>query len=72
MVVLVTTKKDEDPINNEGDRIFTTQHINFSSTQGQLITESNFGDFMIHVVRVTCKYEKDLRLNHCPMEGSYL
>ena len=40
MVVLVTTKKDDDPIKNEGDRIFTTLHINFSSTQGQLITQS--------------------------------
>ena len=40
MVVLVTCKKKEDPIKNEGARVFTTLYINFSDAQGQITLES--------------------------------
>ena len=36
MNVLVTCKYEEDPIKNEGARVFTTLYINFSDTQGQI------------------------------------
>ena len=39
MVVLVTCKNEEDPINNEGARVFTTLYINFSDAQGQITLE---------------------------------
>ena len=39
MVVLVTCKNEEDPIKNEGARVFTTYYINFSDTQGQITLE---------------------------------
>ena len=39
MVVLVTCKNEEDPIKNEGARVFTTLYINFSDTQGQITLE---------------------------------
>ena len=39
MVVLVTCK-NEDPIKNEGARVFTTLYINFSAAQGQITLES--------------------------------
>ena len=35
MIVLITCK-NEDPIKNEGARVFTTLYINFSDTQGQI------------------------------------
>ena len=35
MVVLVTCKNEDDPIKNEGARVFTTLYINFSDAQGQ-------------------------------------
>ena len=40
MVVLVICKNEEIPIKNEGARVFTTLHINFSDAQGQIIPES--------------------------------
>ena len=40
MVVLVTCKNEEDPIKNEGARVFTTLYIDFSDTQGQITLES--------------------------------
>ena len=40
MVVLVTCKYEEDPIKNEGARVFTTLYINFSDVQGQITLES--------------------------------
>ena len=40
MVVLVTCKNEEDPIKNEGARVFTTLYINFSDAQGQITLES--------------------------------
>ena len=36
MVALVTCKNEEDPIENEGTRVFTTLYINFSDVQGQI------------------------------------
>ena len=39
MVVLVTCKNEEDPIKNEGARVFTTLYINFSDTQGPITLE---------------------------------
>ena len=40
IVVLITSKNEEDPIKNEGARVFTTLYINFSDTQGQKTPES--------------------------------
>ena len=39
MVVLLTFKNREDPIKNEGARVFTTLYINFSDAQGQITLE---------------------------------
>ena len=39
MVVLVTCKNEEDPLDNVGARVFTTFYINFSDTQGQITLE---------------------------------
>ena len=36
MFVLVTCKNEEDPIKNEGPRVFKTLSINFSDAQGQI------------------------------------
>ena len=40
MNVLVTCKNEDDPIKNEGARMFTTLYINFSDAQGQVTPES--------------------------------
>ena len=40
MVVPLTCKNKEDPIKNEGARVFTTLYIDFSDTQGQITLES--------------------------------
>ena len=39
MNVLVTCKYEEDPIKNEGARVFTTLYSNFSDAQGQITLE---------------------------------
>ena len=39
MVVLVTCKNEEDPIENVGARVFTTLYINFSDAKGQITLE---------------------------------
>ena len=39
MVVLLTCKNKEDPVKNEGTRVFTTLYINFSDAQGQITLE---------------------------------
>ena len=65
MVVLVTCKNEEDPIKNEGARVFTTLYSIFSDAQGQ-ITGVGGGIWpkfeliqtFIHVI-VTCKNEDD-------------
>ena len=40
MIVLVTCKYEEDPIKNEGARVFTTLYIYFSDPQGQITLKS--------------------------------
>ena len=40
MVVLVTSKNEEDPIKNKGARVVTRLLINFSDAQGQLTQKS--------------------------------
>ena len=40
MVVLVTCKKEEDPIKNEGARVVTTLYINILNAKGQITQES--------------------------------
>ena len=40
IVALVTCKNEEDPVKNEGARVFTTLYINFSEAQGQITPES--------------------------------
>ena len=40
MVVLLTCKNKEDPIKNEGARVFTTLYIDFSDAKGQITLES--------------------------------
>ena len=40
MVVLLTCKNKEDPIKNEGARVFTTLNIDFSDAQGLITLES--------------------------------
>ena len=39
MVVLLTCKNEEDPINNRGAGVFTTLYVNFSDAQGQITLE---------------------------------
>ena len=39
MVFLLTCKNKEDPIKNEGARVFTTLYINFPDAQGQITLE---------------------------------
>ena len=36
MAVVVTCENKEEPIKNEGARVFTTLFINFSDAQGQI------------------------------------
>ena len=40
MVVLVTCKNEEDPIRNEGARVFEPLYINFSAAKGHITPES--------------------------------
>ena len=40
IVVLVTCKNEEDPIKNEGARVFTTLYIDFSDIKGQVTLHS--------------------------------
>ena len=40
MVILVTSKNEEDPIKIEGARVATIQNIDFSNIQGQLTPQS--------------------------------
>ena len=40
MVVLLSCKNEDDPIKNEGARVFTILYINFSDAQGQITLES--------------------------------
>ena len=40
MVVLLTCKNKEDPIKNEGARVFTSLYIDFSDAQKQITLKS--------------------------------
>ena len=40
MVILVSSKNEEDPIKIEGARVATIQNIDFSNTQGQITPQS--------------------------------
>ena len=40
MVVVLTCKNKEDPIKNEGARMFTTLYIDFSDAQGHITLEA--------------------------------
>ena len=40
MVILVTSKNEEDPIKIEGARVATIQNIDFLNTKGQLTPQS--------------------------------
>ena len=43
VVILVTCKNEEDPLKNKDARVATTQHIDFSNTQGQITPQSEVG-----------------------------
>ena len=43
MIILVTSKNEEDPIKIEGARVATIQNIDFSNTKGQLTPQSEVG-----------------------------
>ena len=66
MVVLVTSKNEEDPIKNEGARVFTIIYINFSGLSradssgvgGGIRPKFNLIQAFMHVL-VTCNYESD-------------
>ena len=66
MVILVSSKNEEDPINIEGARVATIQNIDFSNTKGQLTPQSRgqiwpkfelIRDIVVNLV--TCKNEED-------------
>ena len=43
MVILVSSKNEEDPIKIERARVATIQNIDFSNTKGQLTPQSEVG-----------------------------
>ena len=43
MVILVSSKNEEDPDKIEGARVTTIQNIDFSNTQGQITLQSEVG-----------------------------
>ena len=66
MIILVTSKNEEDPIKIEGARVATIQNIDFSNTKGQLTPQSEVESGRnselirdIVVILVTCKNEED-------------
>ena len=65
MIILVSSKNEEDPIKIEGARVATIQNIDFSNTKGQLTPQSGriWPKFElirdIVVILVTCKNEED-------------
>ena len=70
MVVLVTCKNEEDPIKNEGARVFTTMFNQFLRCSGVANTEVSDGiltEFKLIqafiVVLLICKNEYDLFKN---------
>ena len=66
MVIIVSSKNEEDPIKIEGARVSTIQNIDFLNTKGQLTPQSEVGSGRkfelirdIVVILVTCKNEED-------------
>ena len=66
MVILVTSKNEEDPIKTEGARVATTLTIDFSNIQGQLTPQSRVKIWLkfeliqdVMVILVTSKNEED-------------
>ena len=49
MVILVSSKNEEDPIINEGARVATIQNIDFSNTKGQLTPQSEVRSDLISI-----------------------
>ena len=43
MVILVSSKNEEDPIKIKGARVATIQNIDFANTKGQLTLQSEVG-----------------------------
>ena len=43
MIILVTSKNEEDPVKIEGARVATIQNNDFSNTRGQLTPQSEVG-----------------------------
>ena len=43
MIILVSSKNEEDPIKIEGASVVTIQNIDFSNTKGQLTPQSEVG-----------------------------
>ena len=43
MIILVTSKNEEDPIKIEGARVATLQNTDFSNTKGQITPQSEVG-----------------------------
>ena len=54
MVVLLTCKNKEDPIKNEGARVFTTLYIDFSDAQGQITLESVVSSQNLNSSKLSC------------------
>ena len=62
MVILVTSKNEEDPIKIEGARVATIQNIDFSSTNSAIRGRIRPKFELIRdivVILVTCKNEED-------------
>ena len=63
MVVLVTCKNEENPIQIEGARVFTTFYINFSDTQEQINPQSVVVSGRIsHSFKLLCIFSSPARM----------
>ena len=56
MVILVTSKNEEDPIEVKGARVATIQNIDFSNTKGQLTPQSEVGSGLNSTHPRYCRY----------------
>ena len=56
MFVLVICINEEDPVKNDGARVFATLYINFSDAQGQLLCNpwSDLAEFRTHSYSYGC------------------
>ena len=63
MVILVSSKNEEDLLKNKDARVATTQNIDFSNTQGQITPQSIWLKFEliqdVKVILVSSKNEED-------------